>query len=421
MIKLKNLLILREAEESQAAEEAKKRGLKHIGYGRYVDPADPKTVVAKSENGRLVRLQKPQSATSSREKRTQPIVEPTSAIRKPDTSPPEISKKSKPSGEKKEVPYFHVSTQSDIPKIPETARKYVSMRIDKLAEMTRRAKEKGEEAPDFNLCKITIPGTNLYCDKNLEISRSQMPQFKGKPKPGTKAARLPKNKHGEVDADLLFKEMLKKYGVDVEETTVPADQLKATQKELVGSKVASMAKALEKDPNIPALNEPIYVSRDGYVIDGHHRWAAITSAAIARGKPADMKVRVIDMDAKHIIPLANNFAEKMGIQTKRATSNENVCLSCVVKDILMEMAMPEVLRMLTVAFTTVVRQSDLSAIEFQNRKNSLVLHDLGSRFGNVHVVLTPYDLNKLGSDVTWRDLISFLIQHGAKKVNTWSN
>lgn len=39
--------------EAGAGEEAKKRGLKSIGFGRYADPATGK-VVAKSENGRLV-------------------------------------------------------------------------------------------------------------------------------------------------------------------------------------------------------------------------------------------------------------------------------------------------------------------------------------------------------------------------------
>lgn len=51
---------LREA-PSQAGEEAKKRGLKSIGFGRYVDPATGK-VVAKSEGGRLVSV-KPVAAT----------------------------------------------------------------------------------------------------------------------------------------------------------------------------------------------------------------------------------------------------------------------------------------------------------------------------------------------------------------------
>jgi hypothetical protein len=196
------------------------------------------------------------------------------------------------------------------------------MKIDELNKMTQDAIEKGEKAPNYNLCQITVPGTNLYCDNNLGIPREDMPQFKGKPQPGTPAADMPVDKNGEVDTEPLFKQMLADKGVKVLDTEIPSDSLKATQSELVGSKVAGMTKALEKDPNHPAITAPIYVSRDGYVVDGHHRWAAVTSAAIKAGKPTDMKVRVIDMDAKDIIPMANKFAEEQGVAAKKADANQ---------------------------------------------------------------------------------------------------
>lgn len=55
MVKLSFLL----REESEAAKEAKKLGLKHIGFGRYVKPDDPDRVVAKSVQGKLVRIKSP--------------------------------------------------------------------------------------------------------------------------------------------------------------------------------------------------------------------------------------------------------------------------------------------------------------------------------------------------------------------------
>jgi hypothetical protein len=214
------------------------------------------------------------------------------------------------------------SGQSDIDKLTKQERKEISMKIDELNKMTQDAIEKGEKAPNYNLCQVTVPGTNLYCDNNLGIPREDMPQFKGKPQPGTPAADMPVDKNGEVDTEPLFKQMLADRGVKVLDTEIPSDSLKATQSELVGSKVAGMTKALEKDPNHPAITAPIYVSRDGYVVDGHHRWAAVTSAAIKAGKPTDMKVRVIDMDAKDIIPMANKFAEEQGVAAKKADANQ---------------------------------------------------------------------------------------------------
>ena len=214
------------------------------------------------------------------------------------------------------------SGQSDIDKLTKQERKEISMKIDELDKMTKDAIEKGEKAPNYNLCQVTVPGTNLYCDNNLGIPREDMPQFKGKPQPGTPAADMPVDKNGEVDTEPLFKQMLADKGVKVLDTEIPSDALKATQSELVGSKVAGMTKALEKDPNHPKITAPIYVSRDGYVVDGHHRWAAVTSNAIKAGKPTDMKVRVIDMDAKDIIPMANKFAEEQGVAAKKADANQ---------------------------------------------------------------------------------------------------
>ncbi|NBV72943.1 hypothetical protein EBR61_01565, partial [bacterium] len=205
--------------------------------------------------------------------------------------------------------------ESDLDKIPSDKKEEISMKIDELADRA----SKGE---DFNLCQITVPGTNLYCDDNQGIPREEMPQFKGKPLPGTPAEDLPKDSKGEVDTEPLFKKMLKEKGIKTVETELPSDKLKATQSELVGSKVAGMTKALEEDPQNPGITAPIYVSRDGFVIDGHHRWAAVTSAAIKAGKPANMKVIVVDMDIKDAIPMCNQFAEEQGIAAKKADAND---------------------------------------------------------------------------------------------------
>ena len=191
--------------------------------------------------------------------------------------------------------------------------------ISKISKMLDDAKAKGEPAPDINLCDITIPGTNLYCDDNKGIPREEMPQFKGKAVEGSRAAGMETDKDGEVDTEPVFREMLKEKNIKVLQTEVPADKLKATQKDLVGGKVIGMMGALEKDPNHPKITAPIYVSRDGYVIDGHHRWAAIVAHnAKNPNNPIPMKTTVIDMDIKDAIPMANKFAEDMGIAAKKA-------------------------------------------------------------------------------------------------------
>ena len=227
----------------------------------------------------------------------------------------------------KEMPQADPDTfagDSDIPDgvEPEQLKKF-NTDIKNVAQQVADAKAKGEPAPNINLCDVTVPGTNLYCDDNLGIPRDEMPQFKGNASPGSRAAGMDADASGEVDTEPVFKEMLKEKGIKTLQTEVPADKLKATQKDLVGAKVVGMMGALEKDPNHPKITAPIYVSRDGYVIDGHHRWAAIVAHNAANpDKQIPMKTTVLDQDIKDAIPMANKFAEDMGIAAKKADANK---------------------------------------------------------------------------------------------------
>jgi hypothetical protein len=221
----------------------------------------------------------------------------------------------------KEMPQADTDTfggESDIPDgIDEKDLNKFNTDIRKVAEKVKEAKAKGEKI-DINLCQVTVPGTNLYCDDNLGIKRKDMPQFKGKPVPGSRAEKMPLNKDGEVDTEPVFREMLKEKGIKTTQTEVAADQLKATQSELGGDKVIGMMGALEENPQHPSITAPIYVSRDGYVIDGHHRWAAIVAYNAAHpDAQIPMKVEAIDMDIKDAIPMCNQFAEDMGIAAKK--------------------------------------------------------------------------------------------------------
>jgi hypothetical protein len=227
----------------------------------------------------------------------------------------------------KEMPQADPETfngDSDIPDgvTPEQLEQF-NTDIAKVAQQVADAKAKGEPAPNINLCDVTVPGTNLYCDDNLGIPRDEMPQFKGTAQPGSRAASMEVDASGEVDTEPVFKEMLKQKGIKTLQTQIPADRLKATQKDLVGAKVVGMMGALEKDPQHPKITAPIYVSRDGHVIDGHHRWAAIVAYNAAHpDSPIPMKTTVLDMDIKDAIPMANKFAEDMGIAAKKADANK---------------------------------------------------------------------------------------------------
>ena len=167
-----------------------------------------------------------------------------------------------------------------------------------------------------------------------------MPQLKSTVVAGGKADELVKAgkldidaKTGEVNTEDLFKSMLEKEGITMKDPEPrQVTSLKATQNQLVGSKVNMFAKVLAGEQPIEgkytgekalkkwqdALREPIIVSKDGYILDGHHRWAALVQHDIANGGSGDveMDVKEVDMGATDLVDRTNKFTNDMGLATK---------------------------------------------------------------------------------------------------------
>ena len=183
---------------------------------------------------------------------------------------------------------------------------------------------------DVDLCKVSVPGTNLFCGDNKGIPRKEMPQLKSKPEPGGKADQMVKagvlklDNEGEVNTEKLF---MKKIGKEAKPARVKVTDLKATQNQLVGKKVSLFLNQLQNgDPDsefTKKLNEPIIVSRDPetgerYIVDGHHRWAALVAQDIANGGDGDieMDVKEVDTPIEELIDQSNDFTKEMGLETK---------------------------------------------------------------------------------------------------------
>ena len=198
----------------------------------------------------------------------------------------------------------------------------VSTLLDRLAEIAQEAEAAGAKAPNYDLCLVSVPKTNLFCAESKGVPRIQMPQMSGLPEPGSPADRLPKKSSGSVDISDLFVAHLRAQGINVLETRKPAAFLKASQSELVGVKVAGMMKAMKSgnERAIQGIRESsIFVTSDGYVVDGHHRWAAVVGLDAADGGilgDLDMPVRLIDMSILDVLEEANMFARRMGIKQK---------------------------------------------------------------------------------------------------------
>lgn len=187
-----------------------------------------------------------------------------------------------------------------------------SVLLGELAKRVQAAKDQGESAPNFDLCKVTVKNTNLFCAESKGIPRVKMPQVKGVPTPGSKADSMPKNAKGEVDLSGEFRKMLEARGVQIQDTTEKASHLRASQIELNGGKVAGMTQAMEAG-KIP--DEHIFVSHDNYIVDGHHRWAAKVGLDLQDNKLGDINMPVsrINMDIIQLLDESNKFASDWGI------------------------------------------------------------------------------------------------------------
>jgi len=199
--------------------------------------------------------------------------------------------------------------------------------LKKLGKFIEKAKKDGEKVK-INVCKISVPGTNLFCGESIAtdehpegVPREKMPQLSGIPIKGSRADKMPRiDDEGNVDIGPLFLEHLSNLDPPVKfvEAEVPASSLRASQSELKGKTVAYMV----SDEGAKTLEDPkavIYVSRDGYIIDGHHRWAGKVGRDLADGKTGDVKIRVrrVDMPIMEVLDAALDFTEKE-IQPKEA-------------------------------------------------------------------------------------------------------
>jgi len=94
---------------------------------------------------------------------------------------------------------------------------------------------------------------SIYIPQNhLNVPREEMPQI------------------SEADK-LAFIDWLEAQGIFVQFMDVQVALLRSVQSEINLKKVETLS---TREPH-PALNKPVIISKDNYILDGHHRWLAI--------------------------------------------------------------------------------------------------------------------------------------------------
>ena len=168
-------------------------------------------------------------------------------------------------------------------KHPEVEPENVSALFMKMADRT--------DHPDIT--EIKIEGTLLFGDEGMGIARKDMPQ---------------------IDKDLRpqFLEDLEKDGITSEKEKVDPKTLKPIQKEVSGSRSGAIYNKYREEGKIPKQDR-ILISKDGFVIDGHHTWAA--SVAFSFDNPsAKIPVYRLSVNAQEALDASLAWTESKGIE-----------------------------------------------------------------------------------------------------------
>ena len=154
--------------------------------------------------------------------------------------------------------------------------------LAKLRRHTAKVRREGDAKHPDNLCVDSD-----MCKGDLGIPRKLMPQF-----------TTPRD----IRSFMSFAD--KQYGVKSRKATRKAADLKPSQEEINRERVEDVKEdivAKKLNPNVPLI-----VSRDGYVIDGHHRWAAYTSHEPSKKMP----VLLVGAPARDVLSIAATWGAR---------------------------------------------------------------------------------------------------------------
>jgi hypothetical protein len=135
------------------------------------------------------------------------------------------------------------------------------------------------QRPSNDMCR-----SKDFCKGSKDIPRSLMPQI--------------------YNAKRFSKTIRRKFKVGSKHTTMRARNLKPAQNEINADRVDDVVDAIEEKR---LTRNPIVVSKDGYVVDGHHRWAAY------KKKSPSKKIPVLKIDA----PIKDALGIAVAAGTKR--------------------------------------------------------------------------------------------------------
>jgi len=170
--------------------------------------------------------------------------------------------------------------------------------------ISRKLKKGIDRAAD--ICKMNP----TVCQDNKGLTRDKMPQIEGeksvkdmlassKPDDVAKGEAMVQAGADPKSDKTIMQQMvdhLKSNGISTTRKKMAVGKLKATQSEIKAEKVFSMADAHLKG-KFDNIGDSVIVSKDGHILDGHHRWAALLTIDPSR----EMNVQEIDLTMDELL------------------------------------------------------------------------------------------------------------------------
>lgn len=163
---------------------------------------------------------------------------------------------------------------------------------------TNILREAAKNKTDSDITNIEIKNTPLMTQNNVGIPRKMMPQVD------------PENKEKWL-ADT------RKQGVKVTEGETDPAKLRPIQSEISAAKVGGIMGAIESgkmDLDSGKLGDRIIISKDGYVVDGHHRWAAAAFVSLNTDGGIKIPTLTIDLDYKDSLEQVLDWNAENGVK-----------------------------------------------------------------------------------------------------------
>lgn len=165
--------------------------------------------------------------------------------------------------------------------------------------LARLAERRGE-SPDALVRWSTAAWNRLLKAEHKNLAKSI--KVLGEGHRGHVRSEMPQLEGEQVDK---FVDMLQALGVNVVRTQVAVGDLQPTQKHMDTEKVRGMAENAVKG-EFPKIADPVVVSNDDHILDGHHRWAALR----ALSPKNTMKIIRVDLPIDQLVSVAKDFSNK---------------------------------------------------------------------------------------------------------------